>query len=157
MPQFDPEVFSSQIFWLVICFSILYFFVSKIIIPRVNEIISNREMKISEDESSAISINQEILKLENTSKNLREKANSAYQKSIDAILKDCALKREKLITKTKEDISKLDSKSQKKISNFIDNSREQINISCNEVAQIITKKILGIETDKEISVKLNKS
>ena len=42
MPQFDVNFFSSQLFWLVILFSLLYFIVSKFIAPKAEYILVSR-------------------------------------------------------------------------------------------------------------------
>lgn len=47
MPQLNPEFFASQIFWLFLAFSILYFFVSRFFIPLVEKNIRSRESKIA--------------------------------------------------------------------------------------------------------------
>lgn len=47
MPQLNPEFFTSQIFWLFLAFSILYFFVSRFFIPLVEKNIRSRESKIT--------------------------------------------------------------------------------------------------------------
>ena len=38
MPQFDIASFPSQIFWLVVTFGILYFVMSKLVLPRVGDV-----------------------------------------------------------------------------------------------------------------------
>ena len=45
MPQFESQYFLSQIFWFVICFTIIYLTISKIYIPKIKEIIKKREEK----------------------------------------------------------------------------------------------------------------
>ena len=49
MPQFNVESFPSQLFWLFITFSFLYFFITFIILPRIRENIRLRKNKISND------------------------------------------------------------------------------------------------------------
>ena len=44
MPQLDLSTYSSQIFWLVICFSILYFVLSSFILPKIKKIIEDRNL-----------------------------------------------------------------------------------------------------------------
>ena len=49
MPQFDAVHFPSQIIWLVAAIVVLHFLLSKIALPRVNEIITTREQAIIGD------------------------------------------------------------------------------------------------------------
>jgi len=49
MPQFDTATFASQIFWLVVCFAIVFVFVWRIALPRVATTLESRQRKIGDD------------------------------------------------------------------------------------------------------------
>jgi len=53
MPQFDVKAFPSQIFWLVVCFAVLYFLMAKLVLPRIGRTIESRESKIQSDLDAA--------------------------------------------------------------------------------------------------------
>ncbi|MDG2244438.1 MAG: F0F1 ATP synthase subunit B' [Rhodospirillaceae bacterium] len=59
MPQFDPSTFSSQLFWLLICFVVLYWVVSKFAIPRIGDILAQRERVVQDDLDRAESLKGE--------------------------------------------------------------------------------------------------
>lgn len=42
MPQFNPSTFSSQIFWLILCFLFLVFFMYRRGVPRVRHVLDKR-------------------------------------------------------------------------------------------------------------------
>ncbi|MBC6402473.1 MAG: F0F1 ATP synthase subunit B' [Hyphomonadaceae bacterium] len=48
-PPFDPGYFSTQIFWLLISFGILYFVLSRGILRRVGQILEERSDHITDD------------------------------------------------------------------------------------------------------------
>ena len=52
-PPFAKETFASQLFWLVICFAALYMMVSKLILPRMTTIMSERRDRIDGDLAEA--------------------------------------------------------------------------------------------------------
>jgi F-type H+-transporting ATPase subunit b len=52
-PPFQKETFASQLFWLVICFAALYIMVSKLILPRMSTIMSERRDRIDGDLAEA--------------------------------------------------------------------------------------------------------
>src|SRR5271166_3078785 len=52
-PPFQKETFASQLFWLVICFAALYIMVSKLILPRMSTIMSERRERIDGDLAEA--------------------------------------------------------------------------------------------------------
>lgn len=53
MPQFDIHAFPSQIFWLVVCFVVLYALMAKVVLPRIGKTIDDREHKIQADLDAA--------------------------------------------------------------------------------------------------------
>ncbi len=48
MPQLDASTFTSQLFWLVICFFTMLFIMSKFITPKIADILAQRQRKIDE-------------------------------------------------------------------------------------------------------------
>ncbi len=48
MPQLDPTWFVSQFFWLCICFFTMLFLMSKIFIPKISDILEQRQRKIDD-------------------------------------------------------------------------------------------------------------
>ena len=59
MPQFDPSTFASQIVWLLITFTALYFLMSRIVIPRIAEVMEERSERIADDLERAETLRQE--------------------------------------------------------------------------------------------------
>ncbi len=53
MPQLNPEFWASQIFWLILIFSSLYFVIWKIFFPRITRGIENRKSRIVSDLNEA--------------------------------------------------------------------------------------------------------
>lgn len=46
MPQLETSTFTSQLFWLIVCFFSMMFIMSKFIIPRIADILEQRQRKI---------------------------------------------------------------------------------------------------------------
>ncbi len=49
MPQLDVSTFPSQIVWLLIAFGVLYWLMSTLALPRVGEVLEEREIRIGSD------------------------------------------------------------------------------------------------------------
>jgi len=49
MPQFDVSSFGTQLFWLTLAFGILYIAISKLIVPKAESIIINRNRYLEEN------------------------------------------------------------------------------------------------------------
>ncbi len=48
MPQLNPTWFISQFFWLCICFFFMLFLMSKVFIPKIKDILEQRQRKIDD-------------------------------------------------------------------------------------------------------------
>jgi F-type H+-transporting ATPase subunit b len=59
VPQLDVSTFSSQIFWLIICFATLYYLLSRRGLPRVSEILEARQDRMAADLDQAQRLRQE--------------------------------------------------------------------------------------------------
>lgn len=49
MPQLEFANFASQIFWLIVSFSVLYLIMARSALPTIREVLQNRQTRISED------------------------------------------------------------------------------------------------------------
>ncbi|MGZ3411306.1 MAG: F0F1 ATP synthase subunit B [Xanthobacteraceae bacterium] len=60
-PPFQQDTFASQLFWLVICFGLLYLLMWKVALPRVGSIFNARNGRIEGDlaEASKLKTNAE--------------------------------------------------------------------------------------------------
>ena len=71
MPQFDPSSFSTQLFWLAVCFVGLYLIMWKVVLPRFAEILETRQNRIDDDLERARKSTQEA-----------EEVLAAYEKAL---------------------------------------------------------------------------
>jgi F-type H+-transporting ATPase subunit b len=147
LPQFNPESFVSQIFWLAITFIILFTFFSRKTLPEIGRVLQTREAHIQNDLDTA--------------QKLRERAEAArlgYEKAMgDAQNQSMAL-----FTSTEEQIrstnaAKMDqfkghaSKEIQETEQYIEKAKKEamdsIHTIAAEIASLAAKKIVGISTD----------
>ncbi len=62
MPQFDPSSFPSQLFWLFVSFVVLYWVVARFAIPRISNILEQRERVVQDDLDRAETLKAEAEK-----------------------------------------------------------------------------------------------
>ncbi len=125
MPQLDFTTYSSQIFWFAICFTFLYFYVNKFILPRVKGIINNRSRLISTETNKAFKLEQEILKLKKESDNLRKESNLAYKRKIDEAQKEALIYKQNAVKKLKDRFETMSNSSRQKIIEFTIHCEQQ--------------------------------
>jgi F-type H+-transporting ATPase subunit b len=59
MPQFNPEFFASQVFWLAVTFIVLYLLMWRVALPRIAEVIEERSERLADDLEKAEKIRKE--------------------------------------------------------------------------------------------------
>jgi F-type H+-transporting ATPase subunit b len=55
MPQLNqlPEVFWSQLFWLAVVFAIIFFFIGRGMVPKIQSTVDARDKQIADDLAAA--------------------------------------------------------------------------------------------------------
>lgn len=71
LPQLDVTTYPTQVIWLVISFTVLFFLMSKVALPRISEVLEERQNKIDDNLAKA-----EELKIQ------AESAKDAFEKSL---------------------------------------------------------------------------
>ncbi|SDE09734.1 F-type H+-transporting ATPase subunit b [Paracoccus isoporae] len=91
MPQLNPEYFGNLIFWLLVTLAVLYWVLSKVALPRIGSVISDRQGVITGD----------LMQAEEYKKKAKD-AEAAYDKA----LSDARAEAGKIVTAQKADIQK---------------------------------------------------
>lgn len=137
MPQFDPSSFASQIFWLAICFSLIYLALSKIFLPRIRDILQNRQNVITNENTLAQQLQTEIDEIEANSKLLRDTSAMQYNIAVEQSMKQAALSRDAAINEAKAKIAKMIDDSHKEMREIKNNSVND----CQKAIEDLVKKI----------------
>jgi F-type H+-transporting ATPase subunit b len=89
MPQLDISAFSPQIIWLIITFVILYALMAKVALPRIGNILEQRQARIDDNLDMAQSLKSESTKdaesYDQTIASALEKARKAIQEATKEI------------------------------------------------------------------------
>lgn len=147
MPQLDVNTWPPQLFWLAVTFLVLYFIISKIVIPRTGGVIEGRKNQIDSDLASAQRFKADT-----------DKAVAEYEKALadargkaHAIAKDT---RDKLSAEVEKERSKLDGELAAKIAQAektIQATRTKALASVTELATDIAAEIVGRLTGTKAS------
>lgn len=148
MPQFNFSTYSSQIFWLLVCFGIFFLYVKFHFLPKLNDILKKRNEEVSSANAEIVLNNKHakenfaeseatIKKAHSLANKIIADAQAKAQKQEDDILKKIHNEQRKVIEemleKQKEDFSK--------------EKMDKIAIEC---AEIVLKKIGMKPTDYEL-------
>ncbi len=119
MPQLNTEYWASQIFWLILIFSILYLIIWKIFLPKITLSIESRKSRIVNDLDEAQKLK------ESAEKKLKE-----Y---------------EKIIESAKKESKKIIEDSRKKLNDDIENKKQKFNNEIEKELNIIEKEIKDLK------------
>ena len=139
LPQLDISTWPTQLFWLIITFSVGYFLVSTFVIPSISTVIERRSNKLSSDLNKAKKAQEDarnaFSSYQSSLEDARSQAANTLAKATEEAKLDTA-KREAAISKKLAANSK---KAEEKISKI----REETLSSLNELATDISQKIIA--------------
>ena len=89
LPQFNPEYFPTQLFWLTITFALLYFLLTRKALPRLLTVLEQRENRIVNDLNKAEELQRQAHALEKQNQQIlsqaREQARQIAQEALQRI------------------------------------------------------------------------
>jgi len=148
MPQLDPTYWASQVFWLAIIFTSIYFFIEKIFIPKIKNNIDAREDKIRKDIEEAGLLKEEADKKLKKYNYLIEEAKVSTKKILSDSRKklneDIRLKKNQI----EKEIQKETENVEKEIKKFQKNSLNKVGLISEEIVSSVIKDIFGEDLNK---------
>ena len=156
LPQMDISTFPSQIFWLVVTFSILYIFMWKFVIPKLRITIEERKDKVSNDVNEAEKLKSEAEEILNKYESKISSSNQDAQK----IITEARNQSDEYIDKVKKEneakITSMIEDSNMKIKEQEKKSKSKIEKATLEIIKSISAKFIDkIPSDDDIIKKLN--
>ena len=139
MPQLDFSNFDNQIFWLVIFLLSLFLVIRILVMPRMEETLTNRRKIIEEDIQEAEEFKDKAIDIE---KNLNSEIDNAKIRA-NEILRKC---KEEIKKNTQDAISEIDlkieelvKKSEKNVENIKSEAKKEVEILSKRLAPEIVK------------------
>ncbi len=142
-PPFDPTTYSSQLFWLVICFTFLYVVLSKLAIPRIGEVLEERHDRIQRDLDKASKLQEEtqnaIASYEEALATARKKANVIADETKAKLNEQIASERSDI----EQEITKKAVEAETRIRAAKTQALGEVNKIAAETTQTIVEKLIG--------------
>ena len=157
MPQFDAKSFNSQLFWLIITFTTLYFIITYFILPRIRENIRLRKNKIANDLERAEKIKSEIEDMISKANIRLEEAKNQAQKMIKESLLRSNKEYDNQIDTIKKQIANMQIKAESNITEYKKSLEKDIEKSAISLCAVILSKLnYKSSTTEQIQEKLSK-
>ena len=145
MPQFNIATFPPQIIWLAITFVVLYILMARVALPRIGNVLSERQEKIDDNleaaeqlraqaKTDADAYTSELAKA-------REAARAAIAEATLEVSSDAAQKQEALAQRLTAQIKSAEAEIEKAKAN----ARTSIRDAAIGVAQAATQRLIGTQ------------
>lgn len=142
-PPFDASTFPSQLLWLAITFGLLYYLMSKMIIPRIGGIIEDRRDRIANDLAEAERLKSEtenaIASYEQALTEAKNKAHAIAQETRDQLTAELDEKRAEIDA----DLAHKAETAEARINEVRDSAMAEVGGIASDVAETIVAKLIG--------------
>lgn len=142
-PPFDPATFAPQLVWLVLTFSMLYWLMSRVALPRIGGVITERRDRIERDLSEAQRLKAEtdaaLKAYEQSLADARGKAQGLAKETRDKVASDLDRNRHKADQDNAAKVAEME----KLIADGKTRALASVNDIATETATAIVGKLLG--------------
>ncbi|GFE65221.1 F0F1 ATP synthase subunit B' [Litoreibacter roseus] len=149
MPQLDFSTFDNQIFWLVVTLVVIYFILSRIALPRIASVLSERQGTITNDIAAAEDLKQRAVAAEEAYDKALADARSEANKIVADAKAEIQSDLEKAMAEADAEIAAKSAESEKAIAEI----RESAKDNAAEVARDIAKDIVAAIAPGSIDAK----
>ncbi|WP_417841179.1 F0F1 ATP synthase subunit B' [Terasakiella sp.] len=147
MPQLDVTTFAPQIVWLVITFLTMYFIMAKVALPRIAEVLDERQTRIDDNLAKAAALKveaeQAAAAYEQSLAEARSKAQDEVKVVIDQANAAQAKAQEELAAKLDKKLSEAEAR----IADAKDKALANITEVSADVAKATVEKLSGVSVD----------
>lgn len=149
MPHFDATTFASQLFWLAVCFITLYVLMAKFALPRIGDILEERQKRISDDLDMAERLKTETETAIATYEKALAEARAAAQSEIAKVLDANAAEAAKRHAELESILSAKITESEERIRIARHDAMSQVSGIAADVAVAIVERIADIKADTD--------
>ena len=145
MPQLNqlPEIFWSQLFWLLLVFGIIYFFIGRGMVPKIQSVVEDRDRKISADLAAAQKAREEAEASEAAYRERLDQSRSEALKVAQDAKQKAALNTEKKLKAVDEKIGARVAEAEARIRGAADKARRELEPVASEAASELVHKLTG--------------
>lgn len=148
MPQLDVTTYASQIFWLIVAFSVLYYLLTRKALPRVAEVLEARQDRIAADLDQAqhlrLAAQQALHQHEAAMDEARSRAQAILQRTHVALEEEAAKRQADLEQRLQRQLAEAESR----IAEAKEKALAELEDVAVTTAQAATERLAGIKVNK---------
>lgn len=152
MPQLDPAVWPTQLFWLAITFIALYLIIWRVALPRIADVLEARQRRLDDDLKKATALKDEaeaiLAEYEKMRAEAQASAHTVLQQAQDAMKAEAERQGRELAAK----LSQQTDEAEARIAAAKSAALASLEGTVNEVVAAATQKLIGVKAgDQEIA------
>ena len=149
MPQIDqlPDVFTSQLFWLLLVFGIIYFGIGRGMVPKIQGVVEKRDSRIADDLAAAQRAREEAEATEGAYREKIEASRSEAMKLAAAAKQKAAIEAEQRLKAIDDEIGARLAEAEARIHAAMQQARRDLEPVAAEAASELVAKLTGRSVD----------
>ncbi|MCH2393261.1 F0F1 ATP synthase subunit B' [Oceanibaculum sp.] len=153
LPQLDPSTFATQIFWLAVTFIVLYLLMSRVALPRVRDVLEERERRITDDLEKTQRLKEEaetvLAEYEKALADARASAQALFAEAAEKANAEAAKRQQDMSQKLAKQLEKAESRVQAAKTEALDNIRQV----ATDVARDAAARLIGGDVGEDDAAK----
>jgi F-type H+-transporting ATPase subunit b len=143
MPQFDPAVWSPQLVWLAISFVILYLLMARVALPRVADVLEEREFRINDSLRKAEALKQQAEDAVAAYEKMMADARTKAQEQVRSVRERAAEEAAERNAELTERLATLIAESEGRIASAREDALTNVRVIAVDVAEAVVARLIG--------------
>lgn len=158
MPQLDITWYPAQFFWMVITFTIMFLLISQVVVPRISQVLDERQHRINEDLNRAEKLKAEVETITEAYEKVITEANVSAHDSLHKVKAEIAVLTEQREKEMSDKLEKQVKAGEERVSQARDNALKQVQEISLETTSAAIEKLSGIKVkDEELKESVEKA
>ena len=151
MPQLNqlPEIFWSQLFWLVVVFGIIFFAIGRGMVPKIQSTVDARDKQIADDLERAQSARAAADQTEEAWRERMDAARAEAARVANEAKQASARDTEAKVKKAADKLALKVEASEKKLGEAVLSARAEIEAVAAELTQDLVSRLTGLKVEKK--------
>lgn len=147
MPQLDFDTFAAQIFWLAVTFAFLYLMMARVSLPRIREVLQNRQTRITGDLKKAELLKEEAESAQADFTSVLTEAREKAAQRIGKVRAKAAEEEAKRNAKLDENFARQTKEADQRVSVVRSEAQKKLVPVAAEAARQAVKKLLKVDVN----------
>ena len=144
LPQMDATTFPEQLFWLAVCFPLLFLLMRFLAVPRVQRTQESRRQTLRVDLDAAESANNEAKQLREAYEQALVEARSKAQASLNEMATAASREEAERREAQQKELAKRVAEAESRISDFREKAMSEAREAAADLANEVVAKLLGL-------------